>query len=234
MNGSTHACEPGRPEWAWPGADAVGDTQVTTLMRLLEEIDYGMLLVDAGGALRYANQLGLRELRGGGPLHLLQGSLRAGAPAEHDALLRALAEAQRGRRRLFTAGHNGAAVSIAVVPMPSGDDAGAETLVLLVFGKRHASDTLTIDFYARTHGLTGAEMTVLKAICGGLQPKDVAREQGVAISTVRSHICSIRTKTQTGSIRELVNRVAVLPPITPVVKPAAGEVVQQGAAATTH
>ena len=42
--------------------------------------------------------------------------------------------------------------------------------------------------------------------------------QAVAISTVRSHICSIRQKTQTGSIRELINRVTVLPPISPALK----------------
>jgi DNA-binding CsgD family transcriptional regulator len=91
-------------------------------------------------------------------------------------------------------------------------------MVLLVFGKRSAAETLTVDFYARSHGLTGAEMNVLKRICAGMKPKEIAREAGIAISTVRSHICSIRIKTQTDSIRELINRVAVLPPITPAMK----------------
>ena len=63
-----------------------------------------------------------------------------------------------------------------------------------------------------------AELTVLKRLCRGMRPKEVAREQDVAISTVRSHICSIRTKTQTASIPELIDRVAVLPPITPAMK----------------
>jgi len=107
--------------------------------------------------------------------------------------------------------------SIAAVPVPAGDE-DAGPLVLLVFGKRHAAQTLTMDFYAPSHGLTSAEMAVLRSICGGMKPKDIAREQSVAISTVRSHICSIRAKTQTGSIRDLLNRVAVLPPITPVMK----------------
>ena len=82
----------------------------------------------------------------------------------------------------------------------------------------HANETLTVDFYARSHGLTSAEMNVLKHICSGMKPKEIARDHGVAISTVRSHICSIRIKTQTDSIRELINRVAVLPPITPAMK----------------
>jgi DNA-binding CsgD family transcriptional regulator len=95
-------------------------------------------------------------------------------------------------------------------------------MVLLVFGKRSAAETLTVDFYARSHGLTSAEMNVLKHICSGMKPKEIARDNGVAISTVRSHICSIRVKTQTDSIRDLINRVAVLPPITPAMKTAMG------------
>ena len=192
--------------------------QAALLMRVLEEIDYGMLLVDGDGALRYANQLGLRQLLAGGPLRLSHGRLTAADAADEHMLASVLFDAQRGRRRLFNAGHNGSAVSVAVVPMPAGDDDAPETLALLVFGKRRDADTLTIDFYARMHGLTAAELTVLKRLCGGMRPKEVAREQDVAISTVRSHICSIRTKTQTASIPELIDRVAVLPPITPAMK----------------
>ena len=128
----------------------------------------------------------------------------------------------RGKRRLFSVGHNGGSVSVAAVPMPPADDDAHEPMVLLVFGKRSAAETLTVDFYARSHGLTSAEMNVLKHICSGMKPKEIARDNGVAISTVRSHICSIRVKTQTDSIRELINRVAVLPPITPAMKTAMG------------
>ncbi|HEV7915312.1 MAG TPA: helix-turn-helix transcriptional regulator, partial [Albitalea sp.] len=187
MNGWSDAPESGRVrEWGWAGAvPAPDDGQGALLMRVLDEIDYGVLLVDTGGTLRYANHLGLRELRGEGPLRLVQGCLRASAASEQAALLLALAEVQRGRRRLFTTGHNGSAISVALVPMPASLDDGADTMALLVFGKRPASDTLTLDFYARTQGLTAAETTVLKAICAGLQPKQVARQQGIAISTVR-------------------------------------------------
>ena len=59
---------------------------------------------------------------------------------------------------------------------------------------------------------------MLQALCNGAKPKEIAHQCSVAISTVRSHICSIRIKTQTANIRELVDRVAVLPPITPAMK----------------
>jgi DNA-binding CsgD family transcriptional regulator len=196
-----------------PGMD------VSVLMRVLDEIDYGVMLVDANGAIRYANQLALREMLGNGPLRLASGQVHAVTSADQHALAAAIADALRGRRRLFTADCVNGALPVAVVPMHGGDD----PLALLVLGRRSAADSLTVDFYARSNGLTSAESTVLKRICVGLKPKEVAREQGVAISTVRSHICSIRTKTQTGSIRELLNRVAVLPPITPVIKAMSAE-----------
>jgi DNA-binding CsgD family transcriptional regulator len=202
------------------GSTAAASANAELLMRVLDEIDYGLLLVTAAGALRYANQLGLQEVTGHGPLHLEHGRLHTRAPADQGPLHGALGDAQRGRRRLFSVGHNGSSVSVAAVPMPASDEEPGEPLVLLVFGKRSAAETLTVDFYARSHGLTGTEMNVLKRICGGMKPKEIARDHGVAISTVRSHICSIRVKTQTDSIRDLVNRVAVLPPITPAMKTA--------------
>jgi DNA-binding CsgD family transcriptional regulator len=206
---------------SWDAAGAANPLGATAqnalLMRVLDEIDYGLLLVAPDGSLRYGNQLGLREVLDSGALHLVQGRVQARSNADQTALHAALADARRGLRRLFSASHEGAPVNVAIVPVGDGDT-GGEPLALLVFGKRQANETLTVDFYARTHGLTSAELSVLKSMCAGLKPKEIARRQGVAISTVRSHICSIRIKTQTGSIRDLLGRVAVLPPITPAVK----------------
>ena len=93
-------------------------------------------------------------------------------------------------------------------------------LVLLVLGRRQSCEALTVDFFARTQGLTSAEAKVLQALCDGLRPKEAARRLGVAVSTIRTQISSIRTKTQTTSIRDLVSRVTALPPITPAMKSA--------------
>ena len=193
-------------------------TSAALLMRVLDEIDYGMLVVSANGALRFSNQLAKHELQSNGPLGLEQGRVRGHQPSDHCQLQLALADAVRGRRRLITLGHNGSSISVAVLPMPDDEDDNGEALALLTFGKRQASETLTIDFYARSQGLTGAEARVLQALCNGAKPKEIASQNDVAISTVRSHICSIRVKTQTANIRELVDRVAKLPPITPAMK----------------
>jgi DNA-binding CsgD family transcriptional regulator len=198
-------------------------TSAAMLMRVLDEIDYGMALVTASGALRYANQLALHELHGEGPLGLGQGHVRARHGNDQSQLQLALADAVRGRRRLINLGQNGGGLSVAVLPMVGGEDDGddsSESLALMTFGKRQPCETLTVDFFARSQGLTGAEARVLQALCNGAKPKEIATQCAVAISTVRSHICSIRIKTQTANIRELIDRVAILPPITSAMKTA--------------
>ena len=199
---------------AGPNPDPVAGTAL--LMRVLEEIDYGLLLTDADGVLRHANQLGLSELHGGGPLQLVGGRLNARHPEDQALLRQGLLQAQQGRRKLCGMSPGPSKVSVAFVPLPR--DGHDEDTILLLFGRRAAAQSLTMDFYARTHGLTRAEAVVLRCICNGMRPKDIAREQCVAISTVRTHIASVRAKTQTRSIRDLLDCVAVLPPITPLMK----------------
>ena len=194
-------------------------TSSALLTRVLDEIDYGMLVVSANGALRYSNQLAKQELQSNGPLGVAQGQVRAHQPSDQCQLQLAVADAVRGRRRLITLGHDGASITVAELPMPGDEeDDNGETLALLTFGKRQPCETLTVDFFSRSQGLTGAEARVLQSLCNGAKPKEIAAQCDVAISTVRSHICSIRVKTQTANIRELVDRVAKLPPITPAMK----------------
>lgn len=214
---------------AHPGASSIGAAAFAgVLARVLDEIDYGVVLVTVGGALRHANQIALRALHANARVRLGGGMVFAPREAEQIALKDALAEAGRGLRRLLTLGSGAQSVSIAVVPMSAGYTShGASAasgqgapLVMLLLGKQASSETLTLDFFARAQRLTATEATVLHALCAGRQPKEIARQAGVAISTVRTQIGSIRTKTQTRSIRDLINKVATLPPITPAMKTA--------------
>ncbi len=195
------------------------------LVRMLDEIDYGLLLVTAGGVLRFANQLALRALSGGSALRLASGTVFASHDTEQALLRTALGEAARGLRRLLTLNQAGTNTSVAVLPLPAQDsgfdaEAAAEPLVMLVLGKQSANQTLTLDFFARTHKLTSAETAVLRALCAGQSPKQAAVSLCVAISTIRTQIGSIRLKTQATSIRDLADKVAALPPITPAMKAA--------------
>lgn len=213
----TTATESERGIYLGPERRATAAVMTHWLARMLDEMDHGMVLVTPAGALRHANQPARRELASGTSLRQLEGGVQAAHRDQQGGLTQALAEAGRGRRRLLTLGCNEHALPVAVVPM--GDDGRAsEPLVLLVLGKRQSCEGLTVDFFARTQGLTGAEARVLQALCNGLRPKEMARQFEVAVSTIRTQISSVRTKTQTASIRELVSRVTALPPITHAMK----------------
>lgn len=194
------------------------------LMRMLDEIDYGLMLVAADGRLRYANRLALLELAAGGPLRLTAGLVCVQPEAELGRLRAALTDAARGLRTLVKLGHNANTLLLAVIPMDGEIEPSDAPTSLLVFSKREACAELTVAFYARSNGLTATESSVLLQLSQGVKPKDIAGGHGVALSTVRSQISSIRAKTHTASIRDLTSRVAALPPFASALKstPAGG------------
>lgn len=184
------------------------------LARMLDEIDYGMLLVNGDAQVVYLNHMARHELDGDHPLQLHGRMLRATQAQDIAPLFDALAAAQRGLRRLLMLGSGELRVSVSVVPL--GAQAGllgAAGATLLVLGKRQVCEKLSVQGFARSLSLTPAETRVLELLCSGVRPTEVAERQGVAVSTVRTQIGSIRAKTGAGSIRELVRQVAVLPPL---------------------
>ena len=214
----TASSPPGAAVGAHDNAAGIG---ASILERLLDQVDYGMVLASSKGAIHYANQPARSELHRHGPLCVEKGHLKTRAAANREILRVALADAAHGVHRLVSLRHNGGTVVVATLPL-RGDarPEGGEALALLTFGKRSPYETLSVEFYARTNGLTGAEARVLQALCTGELPRDFADRHGIALSTVRSHMRSVRQKTQAGSLRELVQRLAVLPPIPSAVKAA--------------
>lgn len=202
---------PGLPGLA-PGAERDALAPLARCMaHMLDEIDYGMLLVDGDGQVLYLNHAARRELDSDHPLQLAGKVLVAPNASDATVLQDALAEAQRGKRRLMTLGSGDQFVGISVVPLSEPDVRQGATL--LVLGKRSVCEQLSVQGYARAVALTPAETRVLELLCGGVQPTAIAARQGVAVSTVRTQIGSIRAKTGANSIRELVRQVAVLPPL---------------------
>lgn len=194
-----------------------GSAQLSAcLTRMLDEIDYGMLLVGADAQLLYCNHAARQELDGAHPLQLIGRSLRALRPQDVLPLQDALDSAQRGLRRLVTLGNGVQRVSVSVVPLPESaaeKARGEGPATLLVLGKRQVCEQLSVHGFARSVNLTPAETRVLELLCSGVRPTAIARQQNVAVSTVRTQIGSIRAKTGAGSISELVRQVAVLPPL---------------------
>ena len=180
---------------------------------MLDEIDYGVLLLDSDAHVLHVNHAARCELDAQHPLQLLGRQLCARDPVDgvrlHDALQSA---AQRGLRRLLMLGQDGHRVAVSVVPLRDGG-LGGPVATQLSMGKRQMCGGLGVQWFARNHGLTLAETRVLEALSEGVQPSDIAVRFGVGISTIRSQIGSIRSKTHSDSIGALVRQVAVLPPL---------------------
>ncbi len=180
---------------------------------MLDEIDYGVLLLGGEGQVLHLNHAARCELDAQHPLQLLGRQLRTRYPADGEQLYDALqAASQRGLRRLLMLGQDAHRVAVAVVPLRSAG-AGTHGATQLSMGKRHMCGGLSVQWFARSNGLTLAETRVLEALSEGLQPTDIATRFGVGISTIRSQIGSIRSKMRCDSIGALVRQVAVLPPL---------------------
>jgi DNA-binding CsgD family transcriptional regulator len=201
---------------AWPGTERRRMSPHAThsaLPSILNEIDYGMFVLDGSPKVLFANRAALAQLQAAEALVLEGGELAAADPRDACALNAAIrAAAQQRLRRMVMVGHPAHRMAVAVIPLPQ-SLAANQTHVLVMLSRREICEALSVHGFARDHGLSGAERRVLDALCQGLQANEIAAVQGVAISTVRTQISSIRAKTDSASIGEVVQRLARLPPI---------------------
>ena len=178
------------------------------LARALDEVDYAILLLDEDAEILHLNHRARQWLLHDETVVQQVGSRLRACDAQdmarlHDALHGAT---RRGLRRLLALGCGDARQVAALVPVEPG-------VAALVLGKSSVCEDLSLQCFARNHELTAAETRVLAALGRGVAPAEIAREQGVKISTVRTQISAIRQKTGTSTITALVRLVAELPPM---------------------
>ena len=198
--------------------------QANLLVSMLDEIDYGLLVLGADARILLANQLARLELRGERFVRRRQDKLAPNSARDGAKIEGALAKVRRGLRSLVTFSAADAELALSFVPLNSDAQPAAQIpdvpLALVIFGRRDACEALTLHQYGRLHGLTGAEQALLPAIIRGLSVEAIAQQQCVSLSTVRTQLGSIREKTGAKSLRSLTARLTSLPPIRPSYKQA--------------
>ena len=186
----------------------------------LDQLELALLLVDSDGQVLHANRAARAELaRPEHPLQQLGNALRARRSTDVAALRAAVHDACcRGLRRLLTLDREAVSLHVAVLPLHAeGPGPGA---CLLLSGPRSDRVPMAVHCFARAHGLTSAEDQVLQALCRGMTPQQIARDHGVALSTVRTQLASVRAKTRCDSLRALMRCIAALPPMAAAIAPA--------------
>lgn len=212
--------------YAGPERRGAASLQHRRMAQMLDTLDYGMLLIGENLDVSHINKAARRDMDDHHPLQWVGGQLQARLQKDQQPLRDALVGAtQRGLRRLLQLGDSQGPgrqrISVAVVPLPAlGADEQPGAVVLL--GKRQVCEELTVEWFARSHGLTMAETTVIKGLCADLTPHEIAARQGVGLATIRTQIGSIRIKTGAGSIRALVQQVALLPPLVSALQGSGG------------
>ena len=110
-----------KPPAQGPWAGALDRTtspalQPAWLTRMLDEVDYGMLLLSTEAKVLYMNHAARFELDSRHPLQLVDSMLHAQRPQDVAPLYDALAAAQQGLRRLVHLGTGAQSVTVSVVP----------------------------------------------------------------------------------------------------------------------
>ena len=187
------------------------------LLRVFDEIDYGMLIIDAQGHILHANHLARHELANGRIVMSYGNSLLGSSAGFTSQIQQAMESSFRGQRRLVMLVEGERELSLAFTPLshPLETD---EPSVLVLMSRQSTCDNLAVRMFARTLSLSPSEESVLMGLCRGLQIAEIAEHHGVAESTVRSQIKTLREKAGAPSIRRLLHRVNSLPPVVPALR----------------
>jgi len=190
------------------------DANPDVLSMLIDVLAHGVVVVGERSQLIHANQVARIELNRGRLLGKFGDEVRAVTPADNKLLQAALGQAGAGKRSLINVTGAGLNLMLAVVPLKQ-ELGTSKSRIALFFSRAEVCESGMFGFFARSYGLTQTEEQVLAILCRGLSTPEIALQMKVAVSTVRSHVRSLCSKTGSSGVRELVNRVAVLPPVAP-------------------
>lgn len=217
--------EPGalaRPPLGSASFGAGASTAIDWPKSILDELGHGVLLLGPDLHLMLINRLAEAELTEQHPL-MLEGRQLQARDAQDDLRLQEALQgaSQRGLQRLLPLGQGLQRISLRVVPLGADSLLGGARPVMLQLNRRHVCEPLSLQWFAREYGLTSAETDVLQRLCQGQTPRQIAEARQVGLATVRAQIGSIREKTGAGSIRELGQMLAMLPPMVSRLRPRA-------------
>lgn len=197
------------------GLEPAHESGLDALTLVFDELAYGVAVVNPSLRLLHVNRSAREELNRCGVLQVRNGDLQTLSPLDGKTLQTALTKAASGKRSLVKLSASGMDLTLSVVPLRSEVGADCERIALF-FARTGICDSGMFIFFARSQGFTPTEEQVLTLLCRGLSTPNIATELKVAVSTVRSHVRSLCIKTGCNGSRELLNRVATLPPVGPL------------------
>lgn len=177
----------------------------------LDRMAHGVALLDESGRVRFANasalslcaRLGWTPRAEGAPLRL--------PVCWAHALTQVCTKGRRELLRVSLPGDTTISVVLSPLALPQAQ------LAFAVFGRDELCGSVELQMFALRHQLTHAETMVLRQLCRGLNAAAIAQDHGVARTTVLTQIAAIRSKTQSTSVRSLLDALARMPPVRALV-----------------
>lgn len=179
------------------GARLESDSTQSVMGPLLEGLDWlaqGIAIFDSHGELIYANSMAMRTLRASPSLGSAQRTGVAAACLRDERFL--VQFESEGRLRFAT-----------IAPLRT----EGRRLALVVYGRVDLCGPIELQMFASRHGITYTEAQVLRHLSEGKTSPEIARAQGVAVSTVLTQVASLRAKTASSTVKQMLNRVACIP-----------------------
>lgn len=178
----------------------------------LDELACGLIIIDAQARVLHANAAGRAIVARGDVVKIDCDTVHTSHHGDAQQFADALVKATQGKRSMIALGSM-ARTTVAVVPLRQALTNGHTPRFVLMFSRVGVCEALMLSFFARAHSLTGAEEKILGLLCSGLTAPEMAGQLHVGEATVRTHVRSICVKTQSNGIRDVVKRLAVLPPL---------------------
>jgi DNA-binding CsgD family transcriptional regulator len=201
-----------RPSMRAPATAPNGGLEASLLLRMMDEVDHGMLVIDAHCQLRHANHLARHALATSRFIACHGQMLMGSKTAFTQQIDQALKHALKGHRQMISLKDAQSELTLALVPLSHALETDTPC-VLVLLSRQTACENLAVRMYARAHQLSPSEEMVLIALCKGSSIPEIAEAHGVALSTVRTQIKALRLKTGCTSIRMILLRVNSLPPV---------------------
>jgi DNA-binding CsgD family transcriptional regulator len=188
------------------------DAKLALLAELVDELSNGMLVINTQGRILHANLAARRELDRGITLKDRSGELHFLSSAEGNAFQLAREKAMRGQRSLISLSADDVNLTMSVIPMRAQSGTLCEHIALFL-SRSSVAESGALCGFARRYSLTPTEQRVLVFLCRPLSTPEIAIQMKIAVSTVRTHVRSLCIKTSCCGMHELIQRIAVLPPL---------------------
>lgn len=184
----------------------------------LDALSFGVLICDGVGVLVHANTEAERLLRQNAGI-LLGGrgkAVSATTPDKTRQLRGFIRDAANGGAggivRLDGTEPVGPVLAL-VVPLPRQLAGARRGHVLVALRPVRDRATFTTAMIATAFRLTPTQAAIARALFEGGSPEAIARDRGISISTLRTHLSDIYARTGTETQRDLVRLLGGLPPI---------------------